>query len=190
MRLKSIASHLRPYVMLSRRRTTINHAFAAAIAPSDVYDEGAMGKALRVLGQDPGRDLECAYCGTPAETWDHVTATVKDSRFSGHGHRLGNLLPCCKPCNSRKGNKPWNVHLSSLGLAQDKLAVRYGAIERYLTAYMVVDSIPAASPDLRRLDDIRLQVRSLLEEGDLVAARIRSTHADLGREEAAPSRSD
>jgi len=30
MRYKSIIGHLRPYTMLSRRRTTINHAFAAA----------------------------------------------------------------------------------------------------------------------------------------------------------------
>ena len=39
MKAKSIATHLRPYVMLARRRTTINHAFAAAVAPSDTYDE-------------------------------------------------------------------------------------------------------------------------------------------------------
>jgi len=39
MRYKSIASHLRHYSMLGRRRTTINHAFASAAAPSDEFDD-------------------------------------------------------------------------------------------------------------------------------------------------------
>lgn len=102
MRLKTIATHLRPYRMLASRRTTINHMFAAAIAPNDIFDEQRVREAMILLGNDPDGDLACAYCGNPAETWDHVFATVKNSRFSGHGHQLGNLLPCCKQCNSRK----------------------------------------------------------------------------------------
>lgn len=117
MRLKSIATHLRPYLMLARRRTTINHAFAAAVAPSDTYDEARTREALLVLGLNPDGELECAYCGELAETWDHVFATVRNSRFSGYGHRLGNLMPCCKPCNSRKGNKHWQAHLETLQLS-------------------------------------------------------------------------
>lgn len=100
MRYPTVRNHLKPYVMVSRRKTTINHAFAAAIAPSDDYDVQRVRQALALLGQDPDQDLRCAYCGATAQTWDHVFATVKDSRFSGYGHRLGNLLPCCKFCNS------------------------------------------------------------------------------------------
>lgn len=50
MRIRSIASHLRPYVMLARRRTTVNHAFAAAVEPSDTYDETTVFEAMLVLG--------------------------------------------------------------------------------------------------------------------------------------------
>jgi hypothetical protein len=188
MRLKSISIHLRPYLMLARRQTTINHMFAAAIAPADIYDEGTIGRAIQLLGQDPERDLECAYCGDLADTWDHVFATVKDSQFSGYGHRLGNLLPCCKQCNSRKGNKTWDAHLSLLGLMPNEHSARHGAIERYIAEFGIQESSPAASPDLRRPDEIRRQVLSLLHEGDLVAGRVRAAHPDIRSEGHALSR--
>ena len=177
MRIKSIASHLRPYVMLARRRTTINHAFAAAVAPSDSYDEAAVAAAMRVLGQDPAGDLECAYCGAPAETWDHIEATVKNSRFSGYGHRLGNLLPCCKPCNSKKGNKSWQVHLAALVMDEGEKAHRSDAIAAFLDQYAVRDRASENSADHQRLDDIREMVLSLLKEGDQISERIRAIDA-------------
>lgn len=175
MKLKSIATHLRPYIMLARRRTTINHAFASAVAPSDTYDEGRVRDALLLLGIDPDDDLTCAYCGEPAETWDHVFATVQNSRFSGHGHRIGNLLPCCKPCNSRKGNKAWEVHLTGLDLPAATLKERQQWITNYLAAYSVTDPPRAKSDDQARLDEIQRQVLELLGEGDQVATRIRAS---------------
>lgn len=175
MRIKSIASHLRPYVMLARRRTTINHAFAAAVAPSDTYDEATVSEAMLVLNIDPSGDLDCAYCGEPAETWDHIFATVRHSRFSGHGHRLGNLLPCCKPCNSKKGNKAWYAHLRSLAMADDLRAKRESAIASFIHRYGVLEPTIVTSPDHDRLEAIRLQVLELLTEGDAIAARIRQS---------------
>ena len=35
-------------------------------------------------------DLMCTYCGTQAETWDHLEALVRDKTWSGYGHTLGN----------------------------------------------------------------------------------------------------
>ena len=175
MRIKSIVSHLRPYIMLARRRTTINHAFAAAVAPSDTYDEATVSEAMLVLGIDPSGDLGCAYCGERAETWDHIFATVRHSRFSGHGHRLGNLLPCCKPCNSKKGNKAWDAHLRSLAMADDLRGKREGAIASFIDRYGVLEPTIATSPDHDRLEAIRLQVLELLTEGDAIAARIRQS---------------
>jgi hypothetical protein len=81
MRIKSIAAHLRPCRMLANRQTTINHMFAAAVAPN----EQRVRAAVALLGNDSDGDPACAYCGEPAETWDHVSATVERSRFSGHG---------------------------------------------------------------------------------------------------------
>jgi 5-methylcytosine-specific restriction endonuclease McrA len=105
MRFPDIRRYLKPYSIVASRTTTVNHAFAASIAPSDTYEAAKVREAVVALGQDADADLVCVYCGAEAETWDHVHATVKDKAFSGHGHRLGNLLPCCKPCNSKKGNK-------------------------------------------------------------------------------------
>lgn len=164
MRYSSIRSHLKPYVIVSRRRTTINHAFAAAIAPSDSYDEKRVKEAIHVLGQNPDQDLECAYCGALAQTWDHVFATVKDSHFSGHGHRLGNLLPCCKACNSAKGNKNWRRYLEEMN-RPDRIA----SIENYLNCYGMNDQLPEQSCAYKRLLEIRSEVLKLLTEADVLA---------------------
>ena len=53
MRYSTVRNHLKPYVIVSRRKTTINHAFAAAVAPSDAYDELRVREAIYILGQDP-----------------------------------------------------------------------------------------------------------------------------------------
>ncbi len=173
MRIRSIASHLRPYVMLARRRTTVNHAFAAAVAPSDTYDEATVFEAMLLLGLKPSGDLDCAYCGEAADTWDHIFATVQNSRFSGHGHRLGNLLPCCKPCNSKKGNKPWQTHIRSLPMNDEVRAERERLIAAFVARYSVIERAVVDTPDHERLEAIRLQVLALLAEGDEIAARIR-----------------
>lgn len=148
--------------------------FAAAVAPSDAYDPSRVRLALAILGADPNEDLECAYCGAGAHTWDHIFATVKDSRFSGHGHRLGNLLPCCKPCNSQKGNRHWEVHLASLPMASAERGLRAQRIEQYIREFHCVDEKPEASEDAQRLEEIRVSILALMAEGDLVAERIRS----------------
>jgi 5-methylcytosine-specific restriction endonuclease McrA len=83
MRHKSVQKHLKPYVILKERTTTINHAFAAAIAPHDVYDEERVREAIKRLDQDPDNNLTCVYCGNTAETWDHVNATVRDRSSAG-----------------------------------------------------------------------------------------------------------
>lgn len=173
MRYSTVRNHLRPYVIVSRRKTTINHAFAAAIALSDDYDEQRVREAVAVLGQDPDHELLCAYCGAPAQTWDHVFATVKASRFSGHGHRLGNLLPCCKPCNSAKGNKDWRQFVSELELPPTVRQVTAEHIDDYVARFSLQDSVPEESPEYERLLQIRAEVLKLLAEADRVAKLIR-----------------
>lgn len=39
----------------------------------------------------------CAYCPRPADTVDHVVPLVQ-----GGTNYEGNLVPCCRPCNSAK----------------------------------------------------------------------------------------
>jgi len=78
MKRQSLKNHLRTYSIWGRRKTTINHAFASAIAPNDDYDDELVIKALVVLGQNPNEDLKRAYCDRPAETWDHVIGLVEN----------------------------------------------------------------------------------------------------------------
>jgi hypothetical protein len=174
MNYASIGQHLRPYIIVARRRTTINHAFAAAIAPADTYEGSRVRGAMTALRQDPDDALRCAYCGALADTWDHVFATVRASMFSGHGHRLGNLLPCCKPCNSKKGNKSWMQHLNSLDLDHEKLKERVEVIQAFLDVYGVVDAAPEHSPEYVELQKIREQVLILLQHADHLATIIRA----------------
>lgn len=68
MRYTDIRRHLKPYSIYTKRRTTINHAFASSIAPVDKYDDKIIREAISVLGQDPDEPLKCAYCNGEAET--------------------------------------------------------------------------------------------------------------------------
>lgn len=159
--------------MVASRTTTISHAFAASIAPCDPFNDDRVRTALKVLGQDPDDDLECAYCGARAETWDHVHATVQDKKFSGYGHRLGNLLPCCKPCNSKKGNKNWLMFLRTLPMAEALRVERERRIAAYLAEYGARDLVPEHLPEYDRLQELRGQVLQLFREADDLAAIVR-----------------
>ena len=174
MQYHSIRGHLRAYSIMGRRKTTINHAFASAIAPCDAFNEASVREAVALLGQDPDLDLQCCYCGAAAETWDHVFATVSASEFSGHGHRLGNLLPCCKTCNSKKGNKHWLTYIRSLGLDAGLLEQRTSLIKAYLERFEVVDFVPHHLPQYKELQNVRNEILALFIRADQLAAEIRA----------------
>jgi 5-methylcytosine-specific restriction endonuclease McrA len=173
MRYTSIRSHLKAYSLVAKRTTTISHAFAAAIAPYDEFDDRLVREALTVLGQSPDADLLCAYCGEKAETWDHVHATVQHKKFSGHGHRLANLLPCCKPCNSSKGNQNWLEYLQHLHMPEKMRIERVSRIKAYLERYGVVDEIPEHLPEYREFMELRDQVQRIFIRADQLAETIR-----------------
>ena len=173
MRYSDITRHLKPYSILGRRRTTIIHAFASAVAPCDGFDEQRVRKAIAFLGQDPDSDLCCVYCGALAETWDHVFAMVQKSRFSGHGHRVGNLVPCCKQCNSKKGNKNWERFLEKLSLPSGVRAKRIATIQGYLDYFLVPDPVPEELTEYQELQEIKEQIIALMEQADVIAQHLR-----------------
>ena len=172
MKLADIKPHLRPYSIVQRRKTTINHAFAAAIAPCEPYDFERTCEAMRSLEQDPA-DLLCVYCRSKAETWDHVQATVSKTQFSGFGHRLGNLVPCCKTCNSRKGNQRWSDYLEKLGLSPAEAAARRRLILAYIERYGARDRVPTERTEYQQLQEIRAQVLELFARADALASQLR-----------------
>jgi len=174
MHFDDIKRHLVPYGIYTRRKTTVNHAFAAAIAPCDEFDAGVVKSAIQLLGQNPEDELRCVYCDARAETWDHVFATVQNSVFSGAGHRVGNLLPCCKPCNSKKGNRAWDTYIMSREEAGVLREARVSRIRLYLEKLFVTDAIPSSLPEYAKLLKIRDDVLRLMKEADEIATDIRN----------------
>ncbi len=178
MKASSIRTHLAEYVMVARRKTTINHMFASAIAPVDLYVETELRAAMISLGQNPDADLSCVYCDEPAQTWDHLKALVQGQQFSGFGHQLGNLVPSCKRCNSRKGNKPYDEYILTTSMTPEDARCRIARIsaysERYLPRPLAQHEYARRWPeDMSKLDNIRQQILELMQRADAVAARLR-----------------
>jgi len=177
-----IKRHLRPYSMVQRRKTTINHAFASALAPCDEYDENRVAEAMALLGQTDLDDLRCVYCDSAAETWDHLVGLVKDSKLNGYGHQIGNLVPCCRDCNSSKGNKDWREFLRSRieNLAEFRRIEQ--AIETYLLKYATEVNLGRAQnkypEEWHRYNEIKSQIIELMAEADGLAAQLRPHEID------------
>jgi hypothetical protein len=170
--------HLRSYSIVQRRKTTVNHAFASALAPCDDYDEKRVTEAMALLGQTDFNDLRCVYCDSVAETWDHLVGLVKDSELNGYGHQIGNLVPCCGDFNSSKGNKDWREFLRSRIADLDELKRVEQALETYLLKYAtevdlgrVQDKYPE---EWHKYNEIKSRIIELMAEADGLAAQLRT----------------
>jgi len=178
VKMSSIRSHLRPYSIAGRRLTTINHAFASAIAPCETYDSDRVAQSIRDLGQNPKKELKCVYCGRPAKTWDHVYGLVKDRQYSGYGHTLGNLVPCCPQCNERKGGKEWSEFLRTTTRDKSKLKRKMAELESYFKKHpaksISLQQIQRLCPkEMRRLMTQQRKIRTSMEEADRIVKEIR-----------------
>lgn len=180
MKLTTIKKYLRPSTIMQRKSTFAN-AFASALAPYDTYDKIAVDAAIRDLDQSPHEDLHCVYCGTIAATWDHVFNRVVKGDFSGHGHRIRNLVPCCRTCNESKGQKSWRDFLEGLNPPDKNL--RIARMERFLgnadAQKIGSDAMRHnAGEELKRFLEIRAQIFDLMAEADRLAAIIRQRAAE------------
>jgi len=172
MKKHGIKSHLSPYSILQKRTTTINHAFASAIAPVDKYDEATLEAALRLLGQNPDGDLSCVYCELDAETWDHLIGLVENGELRGYGHQLGNLVPCCRKCNSKKGAKDWRKYL---GDKEEKKRLIDSYLNQFASAFDLEHAKKRSQDDWTRYRAIKDEILKLMKEADDVAGRLRDT---------------
>jgi len=177
VKLSAIKSHLRPYSIVQRRKTTINHAFASALAPCDEYDEKRLAQAMALLGQEDLDNLGCVYCGSPAETWDHLVGLVKDSQLYGYGHQLGNLVPCCRGCNSQKGNRDWREFLRTKIRAGAECERVERRLAEYLATYATEINLGLAQEEhpaeWQRYNEIKRQFFELMAEADRLAGELR-----------------
>jgi len=174
---KSIRSHLAPYLISSKRKTTIAHAFASALAPSDEYDEAKIEAALNALGQKNLKQLSCVYCERQAQTWDHLENLVKDGKLNGYGHQIGNLVPCCRDCNSQKGGKPFrdfiNADAKLMEIEKSNLIRR---LETHLALAKPIKPSnlnPEAHEALAKFLALQTQILGLMEEADKYAKILR-----------------
>lgn len=177
MRLTDIKRHLRAYSIVQRRKTTINHAFASALAPCDVYDEHRLNDAMKMLKQTDPSSLRCVYCESVAETWDHLVGLVKNAELRGYGHQIGNLVPCCRNCNASKGSRPWLDFVRT----QVKDPARRERLESTLAAYVhefatEIDISQAAirEPEAwQRYAEVKQEILELMVKADDLASRLR-----------------
>jgi hypothetical protein len=176
MKYQSIRKHFAPYSIYRRRKTTINAAFASAIAPSDTFDENRVRGALILLGQNPDQPLRCVYCDEPAATWDHVQSRVKNGVFSGAGHRLGNLLPSCRTCNERKGQKTWQEYLNTMRVSEEERNKRTAAIAAYLKTYEFAEPPQIRTEHHDAYDGLREKIHELMKQADELAKTIRADY--------------
>lgn len=177
MKKNTIKTHLRPYSIFQKRKTTVNHAFASALAPSDPYDEKAVEDAIRALGQEPDADLLCIYCNTPATTWDHLVGLVEKSELRGYGHQIGNLVPSCNSCNSKKGSKDWQVYISESVNDPEKRRNLFHKLSKYQEQFakpIDLERVKQDHPDeWLEYCSLREQVMELLKKADAIAEKLR-----------------
>lgn len=178
MKLSSISRYLRPYSMIQQRKTTVNNMFASALAPFDDYDEKRVAEAMALLGQTNLDNLRCVYCNSGAETWDHLVGLVKNKKLNGYGHQIGNLVPCCRACNSSKGNKDWREFLRSRITDLVELKRVEQALETYLIKYATevdLSLVEAKYPEeWQRYEDILAQIIELMVEADRLTPQLRT----------------
>jgi 5-methylcytosine-specific restriction endonuclease McrA len=175
MKKSDLKRHLSPYSIYQKRKTTINHTFASALAPADLYDETRVTEAINRLGQNPDEALSCVYCGHPAQTWDHLVGLVKNSSLYGFGHQLGNLVPCCKECNSAKGNKDWHIFLKEKVKDEEKRENIENTLEGYLKDFAVpIDLLKLQDhSDWKAYNEIQSKILELMKLADEIAVRLR-----------------
>jgi len=179
---EDIKRHLKTYSVYNKRRTTINHAFASAIAPSDDFNEEKMNEALRFLGQYPNEDLKCVFCNDEAETWDHLVGLVKNGELRGYGHQVGNLVPCCKKCNSKKGSKEFDKFINEYDkIYFDKtelieLLLQY---QRKFAKEINLELLKNKSPnEYNDFQEVKKEIFNLMEKADVLAEKLRKKLLD------------
>lgn len=177
MRKEDIKRHLKTYSVYDKRCTTINHAFASAIAPTDQYNDGLLCEALSFLGQNPNDELTCVFCAAPAQTWDHLVGLVKGGELRGFGHQIGNLVPCCKECNSQKGSKEFVAFVNgSNRINCDKLELirLLRSYQRQFAKEINLSELQRKLPnEYAEFQSVKQEIFELMKKADEIANQLR-----------------
>jgi hypothetical protein len=182
MKVDKIKSHLKTYEIYAKRRTTINHAFASAIAPVADYDIEYIKGAMKFLKLDAENELLCVFCREEAETWDHLVGLVKNGELRGFGHQIGNLVPCCKKCNSEKGSKLHAEFISKSNRIKGNKAELKALLDDYSLKYanpVNLDNLKVSKEaEYNEYLEVKYEIFKLMQKADLLAKNLRGFTAN------------
>ena len=104
-------------------------------------------------------DGKCAYCGViDIDTVrDHA---IPISKYKLGEHRLGNLVPSCRSCNSKKGEQDFIEFCGDDGIAVKRIA-----------EYMISRNYVPITEDKEKSDNIRIILHKAHEEIRITAER-------------------
>lgn len=118
------------------RTSTITNAFYASILPFNRFSNPNVNERLVSLGYSndeiKNEHINCIYCGSEANTWDHLYPLIKKREVTGFYHDISNMVPSCNTCNSSKGSKDYKEWLSGNVSAKKRISEenRNKAIDR------------------------------------------------------------
>jgi 5-methylcytosine-specific restriction endonuclease McrA len=165
MNSKSLQEYLRHYGKIrSLRGSVIRSTFKRVTAAYDEFDKFEVDAALRELHLNPD-DLDCVYCGLPANCWDHLIPAA-----SGGTHQLRNLAPSCTSCNNRKGNSHWTEFFKTLDNS-DEVSLRRKLLSDYTSSYVPGASLVTDPQDQKRLDELLDKIHKAMSEADEIVAK-------------------
>ncbi len=172
---------------LTRLESVLNNAFACAVLPADTPSDAELRETLQTLGMDP-TSVRCVYCGDAWTEWDHFRPIIEKGKPTGYFSHIGNLAPCCGPCNQSKGGKNWRKWITSkarLSPQSRKIAnldlniARLDTFELWSKALRIDVRSSGSKEHWRRYDDNLHRLKELIRESAVIADELkRAIEAD------------
>jgi hypothetical protein len=106
MKQKKTEFKLPNITTLSSRKSSIAKSFSDGIAPRIQPTDEEYEKFLEFFPK-VDNSHKCAYCGEQFDYYEHFRPLVVETKPTGYGSDIYNLVPSCSNCNQRKGNSSW-----------------------------------------------------------------------------------
>src|SRR5450830_1301582 len=104
----------------------------------------------------------------PVQTWDHLTNLVKAGEFNDYGRQIGNLVPCCRDCNSTKGSSSFSKFVATLSISETEKKELIDRLKNHQLLVKEVDSSKRTKEEIELLEkyrEIQNEVLALLKRG-------------------------
>jgi len=166
---------------LTRLESVLNNAFACAVLPADTPSDAELQETLQMLGMDPS-GVRCVYCGDSWTEWDHFRPIIQKGKPTWYFSHIGNLVPCCGPCNQSKGGKNWRKWITSkarLSPKSRKVAIldqniaRLEAFESRSMALRIEVRNSGSKEQWARYDDNLQRLKQLIRESAVIADELK-----------------